>query len=524
MKKISITITHLIRNIFVFFLAISLPMAFMTPNFKAIHIDGHYWLRVLGVLASIALPYWLSQLHTYRRLKRFKLSTRPVIGLLILLFIWQLIIYLPLTLEPVWDPGVIMQNVTNPIGFFYFSWNYNNTLLLTIERLLYHLLVPGLFTSLPHALLFANAIIIDLAVFNMYLIGNRLKDRQLGTILFSLGLLFFGLSPWVLVFYSDTLGLYMLTLLILIVCQLRRAHMYWQKLSLLLLYTIMALIAYLLKPTTLIFSIAVILSMLIQAGRTNNLKQNFSRLFIGLLLFLTVFAVGAKYYHHYIYQDEKFYVSGQWRNLDPELRLPPTHFIAMGLKGIGGFNGRDAAESYQAKTYQARDQLNRRKIKQRLQQYGIVGYFNFLFVKHHNNVANGNFVWDGDRSFTFKNNPAHQSKLAQFSMSFNYSKGHARPIMRFLNQVTWIVLLVLTLLSAFTGRVKHSLVLQSAQLAIVGQMIYLLIFEGGTTRYLFMWLPCFIICGYYGALVLKNCAKLNLFPKKEKVAKLHISS
>lgn len=495
MKSLSNGLDKVIKLIFGLFAAASVLTAFKTPNFSFLP----FWGKFLGLLLVIGLIILLLQPKIYQRFKNFVLPKRYLALVLGLLFVYQLLFYWQLTILSGWDPGVIIQNAGGAFSQAYFSWNYNNTFLLLIEHGIYRLAIDtGLMPTILKALLVANALVLDLAVLGMYFIGKRLKDAHFGTVLFSLGLLFWGLSPWILEFYSDTLGLLAVVGLSLLALKISQATAHGPRSLWTILYTLLSIASYLLKPTTLIISMAFVIILMLHA-----LKQrlNWRQFLVGLLYTigaLSIFVIGNQMYTHYVYHNLTFTVEGKAYKLDPQLKTPPSHFIAMGLAGIGGYNDADPIATHNVKTYQARDAMNRRKIRQRLHNYGVVGYLKFLRVKFNNNIANGNFVWDGDINFNHKQLHYPINLISRLSAAFNLIDGRFRNPMRWLNQVTWIILLSFSFMSIFVKPTEKFNFLRLNQLIILGMQIYLLIFEGGTSRYVFMWLPCFVITGLYG--------------------------
>lgn len=468
-----------------------------SPNFQL--INNPFLAVVIGVVLALGLFWGISRYPKSQKwLRHFTLSYPWVAVILVGLLAYQLICYWQLTVVSSWDPGTIIQNVAHPSSYFYFSANYNNVFLLLLEQGIQHTLVGTIAPDLLQALLIVNAVVLDLAALGVYCLGRRLQGPRLATHLFLLGLLFWGLSPWVLEFYSDTLGLFMVVVLLLVGLLTVQATRLRFKIPLALLYAVCTLLAYLLKPTTLILAIAWVLVLGVKALQQ---KKSLKQWLVGLVFILGIggfVAVGYTTFNHYTYDHLTFTLWGQTKKLNPDLRTPPTHFIAMGLKGIGGYNAQDVKDTWTAKTYQERDALNRQKIKTRLKNYGPVGYLKFLAVKFNNNVANGNFAWDG--VVAYRSNLIHQpaTRLSQVSSWFNYPDGRYRNWMRFINQITWITLLAFVLVSSSIKSLTKNPLLRLCQITIIGVLFYLLIFEGGTTRYLFMWLPCFIISGAYG--------------------------
>ena len=73
--------------------------------------------------------------------------------------------------------------------------------------------------------------------------------------------------------------------------------------------------------------------------------------------------------------------------------------------------------------------------------------------------------------------------------SYIYPDGKRLFDFKFLAQLCWVILIGI-ILFGLSDREEFS---QTMRLAIIGLMMFLLMFEGGRTRYLIQFLPCFII-------------------------------
>src|SRR5690606_41876762 len=59
-------------------------------------------------------------------------------------------------------------------------------------------------------------------------------------------------------------------------------------------------------------------------------------------------------------------------------RVPPAHWVMMGLTGNGSYNSEDYTFTYRFRTYEQRQNANLVQIRQRIADYGFWGYLEFL--------------------------------------------------------------------------------------------------------------------------------------------------
>lgn len=172
--------------------------------------------------------------------------------------------------------------------------------------------------------------------------------------------------------------------------------------------------------------------------------------------------------------------------IDKSVTTPPVHFMAMGMVGNGGYNRQDA-EDFAGLSTQVQTEIAQKEIKQRLKDKGFWGYIKFLLNKQSNNTADGTFGWLNEGYFMNEDTP--RTKLGQFMSSYIYPDGKHLFDFKFLAQLCWVILVGIVLFG-FKDNKSYTQVLR---LAIIGLMMFLLMFEGGRTRYLIQFLPCFII-------------------------------
>ena len=124
-------------------------------------------------------------------------------------------------------------------------------------------------------------------------------------------------------------------------------------------------------------------------------------------------------------------------------------------------------------------------IKDTLKNYGPFGYLQFLLKKNTNNTSNGAFGWLQEGNFILA--PA-TNRLQQLV----YPNGSHLLDYFFISQVVWIILIVILTLGYKSPKNSESIIM-ILKLSIIGSLMYLLLFEGGRSRYLIQFLPQIIL-------------------------------
>lgn len=156
------------------------------------------------------------------------------------------------------------------------------------------------------------------------------------------------------------------------------------------------------------------------------------------------------------------------------------------MTGDGGYSPEADLMMGKLPTKKEKEAYSIAKIKQTLRQRGL-GYGQFLIAKHGRNTADASFSWLLEGHF-FKNRADNQ-RVKSGIASFVYPQGDNLDNFRFVAQIAWIVLLTLV---AFGWR-EQRLLVQALRLGMIGGFLFLLIFEGGRSRYLIQFLPMLLL-------------------------------
>lgn len=479
-----------INWIFTIFIFLTTYFALVSPNFTLGETQTpqtlgekttHITLLFLGCLLGLFWGCWASS--KFRTLLQRLFITHALLcssGLFILALLWQLAFLFAVHPAFGFDVTALHSAVIDPtdrelIG--YFSSNTNNLFLLLIMHKLSQIFGTHswfFFASCSVFLTFCSAW--------LNLISVWVYDRtKLPAILYIQALWLF-VFPMSVVAYSDIWVLPLVSLVIL--CYILTFHSSLKAGQLFFAACLGITVAplYFIKPSAVIPLIAMVLSELLfaVAKRPAHLK-----LFLACLsLVILGTGLSCSYTDHAL--KKQTYIA-----LYPDKTIPPIHFISMGMTGTGGYDPKQALEMAKLPDRKARVTYSKKIIKQQLHKKGFFGYLRFLFFKQQRNTADGTFSWLLEGHFI--KGQAATKRPHGFFQQFVYPKGRYLGDFRYLAQSFWLfLLLIITLGRNFKAPTPLIVMLK---LAILGGFIYLLIFEGGRSRYLIQFLPLFLLLG-----------------------------
>ena len=315
-----------------------------------------------------------------------------------------------------------------------------------------------------------------------YLSAFRLTgSRATARFSYVIYLLLIGLSPWVSIPYSDSMGLLFPVFVLWLYLQkpTRTAvkRIKWAAIGFL------AYIGYKIKPTVLLVLIAL---LLVEAGDSICRKngKNFAK-GAGLALSGLVLAGSLIFFaqRDFAYQ------------LDPEQRFGVAHFLAMGLneERMGVWSGDDVNFSASFHTKRERDLADLNLARQRIHDMGIAGVTSQFARKTLTNFNDGTFAWMQEGDF-FWVTYERTDPLSGFVRSFYYADGSNVRVFRNTGQAIWLSVVLFAVTVCFTKPNKE---ISAWILSLIGLMIYGMLFEA-RARYVYIFAPVFIVCAVYG--------------------------
>lgn len=490
--------------IILFFLLITLAGAFASKN-----LNGQL-LGIIGVIVVVLgyLTYlFRHHLTTFPKLplgvKKVLTSPWLWIGLVA---IYQLTILICLATDTGFDTGILKWAASSqeidPETYLanYFSNYPNNLVLMFVERWIFKFVGMAHFTITLDAI---NLVFIDIAV---VLLAIFLKRHLKATHVQALVPLLFVLSPWLLLFYSDTTVLPfvagMLVLLDLLISRLTTQPTIGWLLVLGGGLGIVSWLAYALKPTAVILLIAAVIELIIYLLK-NTAKLKYQHLAFAIIACGLTFGI-CQGGNQYFVKHQTFVP------LNTNLKMLPSHFIMMGMNkdSNGGYSQDDFTYSAKQPTSKAQQAANMKQIKQRLSNFGVVGYLSFLVHKNYLNTNDGTLGWLNEGDFFSKPKFNHY----EFLRSFFYTYGSRLRYYQTFSQLIWLGVLIGVLFSFIDG----AFIARVLRLTVLGMLLYLLLFEGGRARYIIQFMPIIYslaVIGWHHFIVLtkeRPFLKLNL--------------
>lgn len=286
--------------------------------------------------------------------------------------------------------------------------------------------------------------------------------------------------PWIIVPYTDTWVLPFVSASLFFYAMLSKKELNWKyKLLGSVGLGMVAILGYFIKPTALIPMIAILLIEIISFFS----KKWQSK---GRLIFLTITLLTAGLTYSVCIQqlEKQAYIS-----IDESRKIPMIHFMNIGLTEDGGYSSEDAQAMAGLPTKQAKIAYSKEKIQERLKEKGFFGYLDFIFQKHRNNTADGTFAWLKEGSFIKNGEVPDGEGYTRRLQEQYYLYGDRIADYRFMAQVWWGVFLFIIVL----GWKQQGKFEQMLRLSLIGGFIFLLLFEGGRSRYLIQFLPMFLL-------------------------------
>lgn len=463
------------------------------------------WGFPLGpvALASLVIVFVLPSL--YRRCTEagswFDRRNRwyQAVGVLLAMgcfFIVEVVVGYAVRVIPDWDAGTIFSNAAGlatgsiqTIDADYYSM-YPNNIMLT-------LVLGGYLSALDQlgaADLYLGGIVLNAfamtsAVLLVVVVARRIAGT--GTAIFCLlpCAVYIALSPWIAVPYSDTLGMVfpLLLLQLFLLSQETKtpvlAFGFWFGMGL------VAAIGFYIKPTIVFVLIAASIVMIF-TRRTHRREWRRMAVVAGcLLLAVGTFAVGTTAIKASVAASGT--LSFDLNNNDKE--FPVTHFLKMGSAGLGGFNGPDVVETRSIQSVQGRFQNGIDVYVERVSEMGFWGYLDFLNVKGKAILGDGTFFNWGEGMARQPVELLAHDPISRAIQGYFYYEGPHFAFLRAFWQSFWFPTLLLV---AAPVVLRDRSLIQSAavvmRLTLFALLLFLLFFEG-RSRYLYMYLPFFIL-------------------------------
>lgn len=318
-----------------------------------------------------------------------------------------------------------------------------------------------------------------------------------------LGYLFYlclvGISPWVVVPYSDSMGLIFPVLILNIYLYKsedtpeKSADSHW--ITDIVKWFLIALISYIgykIKPQIIILLMGIILAEIYtKLVHFRQVKISLLKL-IRIVTALCLGFVMAISLTNIMSQKTKV-------PLNPERAFGPAHFLMMGLnpETNGGYYRPDVDFSGSFATTAERNSANIAVAVERVKEMGPSNLRRHLINKVLINYNDGSFFWGGEGTF-YKEVPEETNHLlCSFFRNIYYNRENPGKYysawFQFV-QMIWITVLFFT---ALAGLRKQDTRQSAIMIALIGLTLFDLLFEA-RSRYLFAYVPLYIILAMWG--------------------------
>lgn len=444
-------------------------------------------------------------------LRRDKTFKRVVLIGTIILIVFQLFIIAGARFMAGWDVWFI-TNIGDATQVEYFS-RYPNQLFLY-----------GAFTGIAHflqalgisnyylGLICLSSLSVAACVPMTAYIAKRMAGYAVGYGALVLSAVMCGLSPWIMVPYSDTFGMFF-TVFILwcYVCLDKQVQNQDEQTSALagvhvdaridartccrwFLIGLATVVGYAIKPTVIFVFVAIIVIELIQwlaslAFRSSQTSQG-SHDFRKIATAIIACALGVV-----LAFALTLLVKNSTYDVDENAAFSATHFLMMGANPVSGgvWSVSDVELSDAANTPEERSRANLAEFKNRVMAMDLPQANLFLLKKLLTNFADGTFAWEIEGDFYTQIIGTNEAVLGFYGISPDASLDNNTFAPLF--QVLWLFVLVGCVLIVLGRRpLKAETVIAFTLLMLSA---FLMLFEA-RARYLFLYLPFFIILGTMG--------------------------
>lgn len=417
--------------------------------------------------------------------KKEKILFFSILGII---FIIQLFFgYQLITTPSNWDFGSIFDGAyavvnNGKLNNHYFSMCDNNifpvlflTLIFKIISLLgiHHYTITGIIL---------NIVMIDLAIVCLYFIVRKLFNKNIALFSLSLCLFITPIFTYVPIFYTDTLSMVFPLLLILIYLYIKDINKFnKKKIILSILLAIISFLSLKMKATTCIVLVVILIDIILSKKYNNLLCILACLVFCLLSNILYIKSVNSLNIFNFDISEKKGF--------------PMTHYFMMGLssrefgyQNVNGiFNQDEVNNTLSITDYKEREEFNKKVIKERLSNYGIIGTTYFMYKKTLHNFGDGSYY--APRKLII--NPKNSNNLLK---DFVYEDGKYFDIYYYFSNGVQVSILLLMLLGSIFYLIddKYSDI-NIFRLSVFGIFCFLLLWES-RSRYLVNYILVMLVC------------------------------
>lgn len=520
-KTIGQTIIKIMSIIFsIFFVVILFNTIFFN---RMITIDFNIPLMIIGTIVIYFALFGLYYIYNKKNWKflEYKPKKSEILCVLLIIFIVQYIVAKLLYAYIGWDCGEVIKSAFTLLqgekcNIMYYMQYPNNVGMLLLMK--YVFVIAKQFTDMTVisnaffvAIIF-NIIIVDLAALFTFLTIKKVLGikKAYFSLIFILPLIVF--SPYIVIPYTDTLTMIfpiMTLCLYLTIKELPEESI--KKYLLILLLGIELIFGINLKPTVVIMPIAIFIIEILNINKETmkSFKENVLKKIFYAVLILLIFSLGCAttYFGYNKLKNKNLgkYISKE----DSELySIPFSHFLMMGMQTrlndtkeagknqilYGAYSGNDVINTTSVNGYKEKQKYNIEIVRERLKNFGCLGYLSFLYNKANWILSDGTFFY-GHEGHWIVNDYYNKTDLAiELQKFINVEDDMYINVTANIMQILWILITLGLVLSYSKNSDKY---VDVGKLAIIGIVLFILLFEG-RSRYLLNHLPVFLFIGTYG--------------------------
>ena len=416
-----------------------------------------------------------------------------------------------------------MTNNTDKIMHGYYSRYANNLFLTYIFLNIYKLSkVIGIYNGY-FLLLFIQSIIFSVGGYLIYKIADMyFKERYkiYSVCTWIIYMIIVGLSPHIVLTYSDGIGMFLSLVLTYIIFKLEDRKILKNnkeiirkiilKTILILFFTNLTIISYYIKPQIIIVSIAygiikltnIILSIIkkyiikLKTIKSKKIIDNKNKIETNIYYIIIILLIIFTGYMTYTYIRKANNSMGI--DVDKEKRFNITHYAMLGwnTESKGVFTIKDENFSGKYEKLKDREKANIEELKKRITEMGIGGVINQIARKILTNYNDGTF--SGVATFVYIRDEYRISgldnNLSEFLKNVYYERGKYNQIYTQIMQCLWISILIFNMFSYNDSKSRKIAIII---LALIGLFLFETIFEA-RSRYIFVYVPLYIFVGVIG--------------------------
>ncbi|MSD83550.1 hypothetical protein GKC32_04530 [Lactobacillus curvatus] len=411
-------------------------------------------------------------------------------------FLYQLFLLHYLKAFPNFDAGGLLSGINHPKAANisnYLSSNKNNRFIYFFNFFIGHF-----FGANIKNFQFINILFIMTSVLLLKIIATKLfESTTTGYVAASLFMFYSCIQPLFLVPYTDTYCIPPMLVSILLLLLGFQASKRTHTSCCLLLSGIFFAICYLIRPSAIIFGIAILIFVLVNL-KNPQVKQ---LILFGIPPFLVSMVT-------ILFTFNIFIATQNIIKIDQSKEIPLTHFILLGSYGDpdikdslhGTWNQSDVDLTLHQKSKSAMVSADLNAFTKRTKSRGFSKTLKFYLQKYSNITDTGVIGYHRDGLWT-KFNYAENDTLIYKVQQIYSDHGAFRPNFNFIIQIVWLFTLFFIFCGLFNTQDWH---VSTVSLTLFGGLLFLLIFESGGTKYLFQYIPFICLLSAVGFVQLAN--------------------